>query len=81
MSAYDDLMAYTRTTEALSAVAGRTGWDQETMMPQGAADQRAEEMAALEAVLHARRSSTEPVSYTHLRAPRDQRGSRMPSSA
>ena len=59
MSAYDDLMAYTRTTEALSAVAGRTGWDQETMMPQGAADQRAEEMAALEAVLHARRSSTE----------------------
>ena len=25
--------------------------------------------------------SVEPVSYTHLRAPRDQRGSRMPSSA
>ena len=25
--------------------------------------------------------STEAVSYTHLRAPRDQRGSRMPSSA
>ena len=25
--------------------------------------------------------SSYPVSYTHLRAPRDQRGSRMPSSA
>ena len=56
MSAFDDLMAFQRTTEALAQVAGRTGWDQETMMPRGAAPQRAEEMAALEAVLHARRT-------------------------
>ena len=56
MSAYDDLMAHQRTTEALAAVAGRTGWDQETMMPRGAAPQRAEEMGALEEVLHARRT-------------------------
>ncbi len=56
MAAYDDLMAFQRTTEALSQVAGRTGWDQETFMPQGAAPQRAEEMAALEEVLHARRT-------------------------
>jgi carboxypeptidase Taq len=35
---------------------GRLRWDQETMMPRGAGPQRAEEMAALEAVLHARRS-------------------------
>ncbi|CTQ50480.1 carboxypeptidase M32 [Jannaschia donghaensis] len=56
MPAYDDLMAFQRTTEALAQVAGRTGWDQETMMPVGAAPQRAEEMAALEEVLHARRT-------------------------
>ncbi|MEM9343513.1 MAG: carboxypeptidase M32 [Pseudomonadota bacterium] len=56
MSAYDDLMAFQRETEALSQVAGRLGWDQETMMPRGAAEQRGEEMAALEGVLHARRT-------------------------
>jgi carboxypeptidase Taq len=56
MTAYDDLMAYQRQTEALSQVAGRLGWDQETVMPEGAAGQRAEEIGALEAVLHARRT-------------------------
>tara|TARA_R110002049_G_scaffold23545_10_gene83688 strand:- start:74171 stop:75652 length:1482 start_codon:yes stop_codon:yes gene_type:complete len=55
MTAYNDLMAFQRDTEALSQVAGRLGWDQETMMPRGAAPQRAEEMAAMEGVLHARR--------------------------
>ena len=56
MSAYEDLMAHDRTTQALASVAGRTGWDQETVMPAGAAELRSEEMAALEAVLHARRT-------------------------
>ena len=56
MSAYEDLMAFQRETEALGQIAGRLGWDQETMMPRGAAHQRGEEMAALEAVLHARRT-------------------------
>jgi carboxypeptidase Taq len=56
MPAYDDLMAFQRMTEALAEVAGRTGWDQEAIMPRGAAPQRAEEMAALEEVLHARRT-------------------------
>ena len=56
MTAYSDLMAFQRDTEALSQIAGRLGWDQETMMPRGAADQRSEEMAALEGVLHARRT-------------------------
>ncbi|TDT77712.1 carboxypeptidase Taq [Litoreibacter halocynthiae] len=56
MSAYEDLMAQDRTTQALASVAGRTGWDQETVMPAGAAELRSEEMAALEAVLHARRT-------------------------
>jgi carboxypeptidase Taq len=56
MAAYDDLMVFSRTTQALASVAGRTGWDQETMMPEGAAGLRAEEMAALEEVLHQRRT-------------------------
>ena len=55
MTAYDDLMTFQRETMALSQVAGRLGWDQETMMPRGAAPQRGEEMAAMESVLHARR--------------------------
>jgi carboxypeptidase Taq len=49
-------MAHQRQTFALGQVAGRLGWDQETMMPRGAADQRSEEMAAMESVLHARRT-------------------------
>jgi carboxypeptidase Taq len=57
MSAYQDLMVFQRETEALSQVAGRLGWDQETMMPRDAAPQRGEEMAAMETVLHARRTA------------------------
>lgn len=56
MSAYEDLMAFERQTQALGQVAGRLGWDQETMMPRGAAPQRAEESEAMEQVLHARRT-------------------------
>ncbi|MFP3548363.1 carboxypeptidase M32, partial [Rhizobium sp. SIMBA_035] len=53
---FDELIAFERETQALGQIAGRLGWDQETMMPRGAAPQRGEEMAAIEAVLHARRS-------------------------
>ncbi|QFQ86857.1 carboxypeptidase M32 [Paracoccus kondratievae] len=56
MSAFDDLLAFQRQIEALSSVAERLGWDQETVMPRGAVEQRAEEMAAMEAVLHERRT-------------------------
>ncbi|WP_420859931.1 carboxypeptidase M32 [Marivivens marinus] len=56
MSAYDELMAFQRETEALGQIAGRLGWDQETMMPEGATDQRAEEHGAIANVLHARRT-------------------------
>ncbi|MCV2870430.1 carboxypeptidase M32 [Defluviimonas sp. WL0002] len=56
MTAFAELMAYQRETEALGQIAGRLGWDQETMMPLGAAEQRSEEMAAIEGVLHARRT-------------------------
>ncbi|MGI9370697.1 MAG: carboxypeptidase M32 [Ruegeria sp.] len=55
MNAYDELMAFERDTSALGQIAGRLGWDQETVMPPGAAVQRGDEMAAIEAVLHARR--------------------------
>ena len=56
MTALNDLMAFQRDTEALAEIAGRLGWDQETMMPRGAALQRGDEMAAIEGVLHARRT-------------------------
>lgn len=56
MSAFDDLMAFQRETEALAQIAGRLSWDQETVMPRGAAEQRGEEMSAIEGVLHARRT-------------------------
>lgn len=56
MTALQDLIAFQRETEALGAIAERLGWDQETMMPRGAAEQRAEEIGALEGVLHARRT-------------------------
>lgn len=55
MTAYQDLMAFQRETEALGQIAGRLGWDQETMMPQGATPQRAEEHGAMANILHARR--------------------------
>ncbi|WP_121629792.1 carboxypeptidase M32 [Tropicibacter alexandrii] len=57
MSAFDELMTFQRDTEALAQIAGRLSWDQETMMPRGAADQRSDERAAMEAVLHQRRVS------------------------
>ncbi|WP_299686750.1 carboxypeptidase M32 [uncultured Tateyamaria sp.] len=59
MTAYDELIAFEHDTQALGQVAGRLGWDQETVMPRGAAPQRGEEMAALEKVLHARRTAPE----------------------
>ncbi|MEY1555611.1 carboxypeptidase M32 [Yoonia sp. R2331] len=56
MSAYNDLMSFEKTTQALGQIAGRLGWDQETVMPAGAVEQRAEEHGAMAAVLHARRT-------------------------
>jgi carboxypeptidase Taq len=71
MTAYDDLMAFQRETEALSQVAERLGWDQETMMPRGAADQRGEEIAALEGVLHARRTDPRIADWLERATPAD----------
>ena len=74
MTAFDDLMAHQRETEALAAVAGRLGWDQETVMPPGAADQRAEEMAAMEGVLHARRTDPRIADWLAAAEPPDAAG-------
>lgn len=56
MTSYDHIIAHQRDTEALAKIMERLGWDQETMMPEGAAHQRGVEMAAMEGVLHARRT-------------------------
>lgn len=71
MTAYDDLMAFQRETGALAQVAGRLGWDQETVMPRGAAEQRAEEMAAMEGVLHARRTDPRIAEWLAAAVPAD----------
>jgi carboxypeptidase Taq len=56
MPAYHELMAFDRKTQALGKTAERLSWDQETIMPEGADDQRAEERAAIEGILHQRRT-------------------------
>lgn len=53
---YDALIAHVKQTESLSQVQSVLEWDQETMMPEKGADQRAEQVGALESVLHARRT-------------------------
>ena len=69
MSAIRELMAFQRETEALSQISGRLGWDQETMMPRGAAPQRGEEMAAMASVLHARRTDPRVGEWLEAAAP------------
>ena len=56
MTVFQKLMTFQRETEALGQVMGRLSWDQETVMPEGACEQRAEEMGALDGVLHGRRT-------------------------
>lgn len=56
---YEALLAHVKHTIALSQVAGLLSWDQETMMPKGAAAQRGEWFGAMETVIHARRSAPE----------------------
>ncbi|MDJ1016057.1 MAG: carboxypeptidase M32 [Paracoccaceae bacterium] len=77
MAAYDELMAFQRETEALGQIMGRLGWDQETMMPSGASEQRAEEMAALAGVLHARRMDPRIGDWLEAVAPDDLAGQRQ----
>lgn len=55
-NSYPALMEFVRDTAALGQVSGLLGWDQETMMPRGAASQRGAWMGAMEKVLHQRQS-------------------------
>ena len=48
MSAFQKLIEYNKDTVALEHIAGRLGWDQETVMPSGSIADRSEEFAALE---------------------------------
>ncbi|MFB2531774.1 carboxypeptidase M32 [Paracoccus sp. p4-l81] len=77
MTAFDELMAFQRGTEALSMIAERLGWDQETMMPRGATAQRAEEMAAIESVLHERRSDPRLAEWLDRAEAPDEQGARI----
>lgn len=77
MSAFDDLLAFQRHTEALSSVAERLGWDQETVMPRGATEQRAEEIAAMEEVLHDRRTDPRIGEWLAAAEPADEVGTRI----
>jgi carboxypeptidase Taq len=72
MTPYDELMAFQRQTEALAQVAGRLGWDQETMMPRGAAEQRSEEMGVMEGILHARRTDPRIAEWLAAAEPADE---------
>jgi carboxypeptidase Taq len=58
MSDLENLLNFDHQTQALNQISGRLSWDQETMMPSGSAEQRGQEMAAIEGVLHARRSNS-----------------------
>jgi carboxypeptidase Taq len=77
MSAFQELLTFQRDTEALVQVAGRLGWDQETMMPRGAAGQRAEEMGAMQAVIHARRTDPRIGDWLSRVGTQDQAGEAM----
>ncbi len=51
---YQELITHLKMTAALSQAAGLLSWDQETMMPVAGADARAEQSAAMAAVIHSR---------------------------
>ena len=72
MSAYSELMQFQRETEALGQIAGRLGWDQETMMPEGATPQRAEEHGAMANILHARRIDPRVAAWLEVAEPPDE---------
>ncbi|MDA9641548.1 carboxypeptidase M32, partial [Alphaproteobacteria bacterium] len=56
--AFIRLMQFQQDTEALVSIAGRLSWDQETMMPNGSAEQRSTEQAAIVRTIHTR--NTDP---------------------
>lgn len=55
--AYAELLDFQKETEALSQISGLLEWDQETCMPKGGYEQRAELMGAVSSALHERQRS------------------------
>ncbi len=58
-TAYQNLAAYARKTETFESVARLAGWDQETYMPEGAAQARGDQMGAMAELIHDRETSSE----------------------
>src|SRR5579883_1750079 len=56
-AALRNLFEMTREIADLWAIQGLLGWDQQTQMPPGANEVRSEQMATLEAIVHAKRSA------------------------
>ncbi|HEV2147043.1 MAG TPA: carboxypeptidase M32 [Longimicrobiaceae bacterium] len=54
---YQELTALLREAATLASVSATLGWDQETMMPPAAAPLRAQQLSALSALVHERRTS------------------------
>jgi len=59
MSKYAELCAYGRRGATLKSIAALLGWDQETYMPRGGGDARAEQMALMAGMMHERGTSHE----------------------
>ena len=57
--AYDRLVVLVREIEVLDSCASLLGWDQETYMPEGGAEHRAEQLALLAGMVHAKTTSSE----------------------
>ena len=58
-AAYDALLAHARKTFVLTSAGALLSWDQETCMPPGGGDLRAEQVAALAELAHARATAPE----------------------
>ena len=56
-SKYEELIKYVKQTEALSHASGLIAWDQETKMPKGSVEQRADTLSVLESEIHKRKTN------------------------
>ena len=74
INTFDELMKFVRETAALEQVCSRLSWDMQTVMPAGAAHQRAEEFAAMEAVLHYRKTNPQMGEWIGKAEPPDEEG-------
>ena len=71
------LLEYNKTTRLLQSVAGRTAWDQETMMPINSGMSRAMEMGALEEVIHERKKGSEIEELLEMATPKSSHEKRL----